>query len=318
MVPGGGGTSTMGDNLDRHLRGSRRVDLTGVAWERIHQHPLSAAEIRCLAYMMDIESHTMVFLRDLLATRVVEEPDLTAFPACWVYEELWHGGALSRLLGEAGARLEPGMEPIPWNAPYPSRVARNRWVRDSLVVKSRMSRLGMVVGSTLFPEFPAVHMTWGAINELSTLTAYRRLAADPGNPVLADVLGRIVRDERRHYSFYRAEAQRRLAESGRARRLTRLALDRLWAIVGTGVRPLVETDFVVLHLFGDDEGLRLALEMDAAVQSLPGLDGLCLFDRARRDATRRRRGGQVPADDDRRRRRTRSPSRGSGGMVFQR
>jgi hypothetical protein len=40
---------------------------------------VTATEARCLAYMMDIESHTVVYLRDLLATRAVLEPDVTAF-----------------------------------------------------------------------------------------------------------------------------------------------------------------------------------------------------------------------------------------------
>lgn len=56
---------------------------------------------------MDIESHTVVFLRDLLSTRAVLEPGVTAFLSCWVYEELWHGEAFSRFLGEAGYELGP-------------------------------------------------------------------------------------------------------------------------------------------------------------------------------------------------------------------
>lgn len=54
-------------DLDRYLRASKRVDLSDVSWERIRDHPLSEAEARCLAYMMDIETHTVIFLRDLLA-----------------------------------------------------------------------------------------------------------------------------------------------------------------------------------------------------------------------------------------------------------
>jgi hypothetical protein len=71
-------------DLDRYLRASKRVDLSGVAWDRVGEHPLSEAEARCLAYMMDIETHTVIFLRDLLATRAASEPDVTAFLACWV------------------------------------------------------------------------------------------------------------------------------------------------------------------------------------------------------------------------------------------
>jgi rubrerythrin len=275
-------------NLDRHLRGSRRLDLTGVDWEHIRDHPLDAGELRCLVYMMDIESHTMVFLRDLLATRAVEDPRLTSFLAAWCYEELWHGEAFSRFLGEAGVDVEPDRERPRWDDPYPSRVERNVVVRRSLRAHGYVSHIASLVGSAFSPDFPAVHMAWGAVNELSTRTAYERLIARTSNPVLADLLHRVVRDERRHYSFYRVEAERRLAASASARRLTRFALRRLWSIVGTGVRPQAETDFVVVHLFGDADGLRAARAMDAAVDGFPGLRGLGLFERARTEALGRR------------------------------
>lgn len=282
-------------NLDRHLRGSRRLDLAGVAWERIPDYPLSVEEKRCLAYMMDIESHTMVFLRDLLCTRATQDAQLSAFLACWVYEELWHGEALSRFLGHAGVRLEPEAEMPRWDASYPSRIARIGRIRAGAGGrKSRLSRHGIALASRLIGGLPAVHMVWGAINELSTLTAYERLVARTANPILADLLTRIVRDERRHYSFYRIEADRRLSDDARARRLTRVTLDRCWAIVGTGVRPLAETDFVVLHLFGTDDGLSAARDMDRTVDGFPGLSGLRLFERARAAALSRA-GGCAPA-----------------------
>jgi len=80
--------STSEFDLDRYLRASKRVALSGVEWPRIRDHVLTGAEARCLTYMMDIESHTVVFLRDLLATRASVEPEVTAFLSCWVYEEL--------------------------------------------------------------------------------------------------------------------------------------------------------------------------------------------------------------------------------------
>jgi hypothetical protein len=69
-------------DLDRYLRASKRVDLTGLRWDRIKDTPLPVEEARVLAYMMDIESHTVIFLRDLLATRAAFEPDVTAFLSC--------------------------------------------------------------------------------------------------------------------------------------------------------------------------------------------------------------------------------------------
>jgi rubrerythrin len=266
-----------------------------VAWERISDHPLSTAETRCLTYMMDIESHTMVFMRDLLATRAAMDAQLTAFLACWAYEELWHGEALSRFLGEAGLRLAPDPDIPGWDDPYPSRVARIARIRAGALARGRVSHHGVALASRLFGGFPATHMAWGAINELSTLTAYGILLHRTSNPVLADLLARIMRDEKRHYSYYRVEADRRLSADGLARRVTRVALDRSWAVVGTGVRPLKETDFVVLHLFGDgDDGLRAVHAMDRTVDGLPGLHGLRLFQRARAAAISRA-GSALPA-----------------------
>jgi hypothetical protein len=94
-------------DLDRYLRASKRVDLSGVEWDLVRMTPLLEDHARCLTYMMDIETHTAVFLRDLLATRAGFDPDVTAFLSCWAYEEVWHGEAFSRFLGEAGYKLGP-------------------------------------------------------------------------------------------------------------------------------------------------------------------------------------------------------------------
>jgi hypothetical protein len=41
--------------------------------------------------MMDIESHTIIYLRDPLSTRVVRDNEVTAFRSCWACELV--GGA---------------------------------------------------------------------------------------------------------------------------------------------------------------------------------------------------------------------------------
>jgi rubrerythrin len=274
-------------DLDRYLRASKRVDLSGVRWDRIPDHPLPVGEARCLAYMMDIESHTVIFLRDLLATRAAFEPDVTAFLSCWVYEELWHGEAFSRFLGEAGYRLAPDGERAWGDAPYPTRLGRNSWIRRRLSSKGYWSHLGTLLGSALYREFVALHMTWGAVNELCTLTGYHRLIAMTRHPILVELLSRIIKDERRHFAFYRSQARMRLARNARARRFTRWAVEHLWAPVGTGVRPQQETDFVVAFLFGDKDGLESAREMDGVIGQLPGFAGTRIHERARSEALRR-------------------------------
>jgi rubrerythrin len=274
-------------DLDRYLRASKRVDLTGLGWDRIKDHPLPVAEARVLAYMMDIESHTVIFLRDLLATRAAFDPGVTAFLSCWAYEELWHGEAFSRFLGEAGYRLPPDGERTWSDAPYPSRVARNTWIRRRIGAKGYASHVATLAAAAMIKDFVALHMTWGAVNELSTLQGYHRVIARTEHPVLVDLLERVIKDERRHFAFYRAQARLRLARSRQAQRVTRWALEHQWAPVGTGVRPQAETDFAVVTLFGDEAGMAVAKEMDETLGRLPGLDGISVYRDALREAMRR-------------------------------
>jgi hypothetical protein len=143
------------------------------------------------------------------------------------------------------------------------------------------------LGSALFRDFVAVHMTWGAVNELGTLTGYHRIIAKTEHPVLIQLLQAIIKDERRHFAFYRAQARMRLARSKQARTITRWALEHLWAPVGTGVRPQPETDFVIHSLFGDAEGVIAVKEMEDTLGELPGLQGSRFLSDALEVAARR-------------------------------
>ena len=282
-----------GFDLDRYLRASKKVELSDLSWDRIGDHPVTVAEARCLAYMMDIESHTVIFLRDLLATRAAFEPDITAFLSCWVYEELWHGEAFSRFLGEAGFATEPDDERSRWDDPYPSKVGRNSWIRRKMGAKGYAAHIGTLLGSAFVKEFPALHMAWGAVNEFSTLTGYHRLIAKTQHPVMIDLLERVIKDERRHYAFYRNQAVLRLERSPRARRVVRWAMEHVWAPVGTGVRPQAETDFVVAYLMGDEDGFEVATAMDETISEIPGLENTHLIADSVREAIGRI--GPLPA-----------------------
>ncbi len=275
-------------DLDRFIRTSGRVDLSTVEWDRVNEHPLTPLEVRVLTYMMDIESHTVIFLRDILATRAAYDAKVTAFLSCWNFEELWHGEAFSRLLGEAGIEIPPDPEPVDADSPYPTRRRRNRALRERLGGRGYLSHMGTLVGSVIADrDFVAIHMTWGAVNELTTLTAYHRMIAKTENEPLRQVLQAIIKQERRHFAFYRAQARMRLSSSARARRLVRWAMEHLWAPVGTGVRPRSETDLIVAYLFNDPDGLVALKEMDMTIADLPGLEGSHYLTRAARDAAAR-------------------------------
>jgi len=269
--------------LDRYLRASKKLDLTGIDFDRVSEHPLSSAEIRCLTYMMDIEAHTVIYLRDLLSTKAANDPDVTAFLSLWVYEEFWHGEALGHFLRAAGVT-------------YPAR--RTTTIREyASAGKAVVNGLKMLAGKVI-GDFVSVHMTWGAMNEISTLAGYQRMIARTQHPILVDLLGRIIKDERRHFAFYYNQARTRLEGNRRAQRLVRWALGAFWTPVGTGVRPLEETDFVVCRLFGDDDGLTAVRDMEREMSKLPGLGGMRLMRRARSRALRRagvtKRGARLP------------------------
>jgi hypothetical protein len=193
----------------------------------------------------------------LLSTRAVDDPEIVAFLARWFYEETSHGRALARFLDAAGHPVAPRRRSV---EPFAERVRT-----------FATARLG-----SLWPDFVAVHMTWGAINELTTLMGYKRLAIVAGHPILADLLARIVRDESRHFAFYYRQAARRLA-TPRTARIVRHLVARFWAPVGSGVQPDAETRFLAEFLFAGDHGRSAAATIDATVRRLPGFDELPLL-----------------------------------------
>jgi hypothetical protein len=256
----------MRSDIERYKQQVRRLDLAGVDMAAFHDDPLPAPVLRCLRYMHDVEHHTVCYVRDLLVTSAHQDPALTTFLTLWSYEELWHGEAIGQVLaahGEAagGARIAPLRRRLGW--------------------PDRLSPLLHSLGSTLAGEsFPAVHMTWGAVNEWTTQAGYARLAELAGHPVLGELLNRIMRQEGRHIVFYAGEAQRRLTGDRKAQRLVRTALRHLWRPVGAGVMPRSEVVFMINTLFGDDRGRAMAQRIDQRVARLPGLDGLHLVERA--------------------------------------
>jgi hypothetical protein len=240
---------------------SARLETGDLDFTSFRDRPLPAEALRCLRYMHDVESHTVCYLRDLLVTRAHRDPDITSFLTLWNYEEFWHGDAIGRVL--AAHDEEVGT----------SRIAA---LRQRLPTADRWRPVGFQVASALTPHLTAVHMTWGAVNEWTTQAAYARLARLADHPTLSVLLRRIMKQEGRHIDFYATEANGRLAGSRTAQRLTRWALRRFWAPVGSGVVPEEEVDFLRTYLFGGADGRTLAERIDRRVDRLPGLEGLHL------------------------------------------
>jgi hypothetical protein len=253
--------------LDEYKQRTDRLRIDDLDFGVFRDEPLDADTLRCLRYMHDVEFHTVCYLRDLLLTPAHHDPEITTFLTFWNFEEFWHGEALGRVLdahGEVSGEI---------------RVAR---VRERLGWRDRIRpTLTTLSSATVGRAYVAVHMTWGVINEWSTQAGYARLAARANHPLLGELLSRIMKQEGRHIDFYGSEAEKRLAESSKARKVTRFALKHFWAPVGTGVMPDSESRFLINHLFAGDEGLTVAERIDRRIDRLPGLADLHLATTAR-------------------------------------
>jgi hypothetical protein len=251
-------------HLEKHLDNSKALDFDGIRWDEIKAHPLSDDEVFILTYFMDVEANTIIYLKELLSTPVAFDPEVQAFLCTWVYEEFFHGHALRRFLTEYGVDLST------------SRIAD---VQQSKSLWHHIRLLGQTAISKLAGRhFIGVHMAWGAANELLTVEGYARIAEKTKHPVLRELLGRIMKDERRHFAFYFKEAQRRLEEKP-ARRLTSTLLRRFFEPVGADIRDLDSVDKVALLLFDDAAGLDVIARCDEKIGQLPGLEDFHVFSR---------------------------------------
>jgi hypothetical protein len=246
-----------------------RLKTDDLDFDLFRTQPLDPNVLRCLSYMHDIEYQTVLYARELLVTPAWKDPQFTAFLTLWNYEEYWHGEAIGRVLAlhDWPAHDERLVEMRRFNKRYLFWSPAIFWLLGHGVRK-----------------FPAVHMTWGAINEWTANAAYNRLSRVADHPVLTELLGRIMRQEGRHAAYYASYARDLLAEDRRAQRVTKWFLRHQWAPVGNGDVPKIETSFATAYLFGGGEGMELIDRIEERIDSLPGLGGLNLVRTAIRSA----------------------------------
>jgi len=247
-------------DVDAWVARSGALDLTGIDWADVPRHAVPADAIRTLLYMQDIESHTIVYLRSLLATRAIDDPEVATFLACWLHEETFHGLALARFLDAAG-------HPVPARPRPHGQESFAQWLEARATA----------VLSRAWGDFCAVHMTWGAINELTTLTGYLRLKTVTHHPVLSELLERIMRDESRHFFFYYRQAEQRLRRPGAAS-VARFLVDHFWGPVGSGVGRPGELEFMGTYLFEGEEGRAAVRKVDETIRRLPGFESVQLLE----------------------------------------
>jgi rubrerythrin len=245
-------------DIDKFIEKSGPLDLSGIDWSKAKEQPLSESELRCIHYMLDIETYTIAYLRDLVNSKAIEQDaDMAEFIACWAYEEAFHSRALGRFLKEAGVPLDPNRKP---SYQRPERFSET--FRD----------LGASILSRIFPDFTTVYLTWGAIQELTTLNGYNNVARKSKNEILVEVLRRIMKDEARHFGFYYNKAMRRLSDSPKAQSLTSFMVKTFWRPVGSGIKTDEDVAFIIAYAFGDEQGQEAVRRIDNTISKLPGLE----------------------------------------------
>lgn len=259
-------------DLEKYLSNSRKLDISDLDLSQAAQYPISESEIRCLTYMMDIESHTIVYLQAILSTCAIEDPQTTAFLSCWAYEEFFHGHTLKRFLSAVGHSYpEDRMTQIQ------KRTSTMEWLKN----------LGANFVCRLSKHFHGAYLTYGAISELSTLEGYGVLARRTENPILAEILRRMAKDERRHFSFYFNKAKIEL-QARTAQRLTSFIIKNFWLPVGGGVKPEQEVDWILTYILNGEGGQEVAHRIDAQIARLPGMEWFDRLSRSREESLSRR------------------------------
>jgi rubrerythrin len=215
-----------------------------------------------LRYISDTETHTILYMRDLLAGYTARDPEITTFLGIWVYEECWHGRAIDRFLTEVG--YPPGPD-------HYTQVTEGSAFRETVEAV-----IGQLIAS-MTPKFVATHMTWGAINELTAAATYQAIERRTANPVLATLCQRLAKQERKHFSFYYHQAERRLADDRAAQRLCRFAVRNFWDIVGSGVGNDAALLYLSATLFGDEASRRPLAEAEETIATLPGMSWFAMI-----------------------------------------
>jgi hypothetical protein len=256
----------MRTTIDSYKARAGRLNLEGIEFDDFRARPLPEEALRSLRYMHDVEHHTVCYLRDLLLTPAHQDPVITSFLSCWVFEEMWHGEAIGHVLEAHGEQA---------GTPRIAALRHGHRRREAVTTLS-------TIASAAFSgrAFIALHMTWGAINEWTTQAGYARLSERAGHPTLRELLRRIMKQEGGHIDFYASEAARRLSASAKAQQLTRFALKHWWRPVGSGVMPIREVGFLVDYLFHGEKGRHTLERIDRRVDLLPGQQDLHLLTRA--------------------------------------
>jgi rubrerythrin len=252
-------------DIDRMMDSSGKVDLSDIRWDDVPKYPITAEGLRAIRYFLRTESSTFFYVKTLLKTRAAyAEPDIAPFICAWMYEEEFHGRAFQRFLRAYGQ--PPGRD-------------ERALMFERRAIGERIDEISQTTLCRVFPSrWPAVHMVWGVIQEFTTYHGYLSLIERVNHPVLNEICDRIMRQELRHFAFYRAQAVKRLEGDRITQKIVNGALRLGWTPVGDGMNERAEVLHALRFLFDGREGSVIP-EIERRIQQVPGLEWFDLFTR---------------------------------------
>lgn len=216
--------------------------LSTIPWDEVKKHEINEKFIPVLFYMRDVERLTEVYYKELLATPSGRSHYVRRFIDKWSTEEPVHGETLNRFLEELGyPSEEKWFEKVKKDIPFSYKVS---------------SRIASATANMFGSRFTPVHMTLGAIHEMTTLNGYRRLWENANHPVLTYILRSIAREEASHVFMYSTIARIHLEKSHFRQKLTDYIIKKFWTPVGQGSKRETDTNYVIKTLFAGEEGLK--------------------------------------------------------------
>jgi hypothetical protein len=238
----------------RTAQGTFRSELD---FDAITASGLGTDAIRLLRLLRDLERTTMQRMRNVLVTATHKDARVTAFLTTWAFEKFWIADALDAVLEATGDDLHSSEK-----AGGLRRAVKERQERRGPIARA-------IAGNIAGPQIVAAHVTTGLIDEWITQVAYRRLEELAGDLNL--VVDRILELKDRHIRFLTEEAQRRLAASPRASKLTRNAIKQAVWPIGAVERSDDDRTFFEQIVFGGPGGVVEASRIQVLVAALPGL-----------------------------------------------
>lgn len=269
------------DWFDRQPRALTDKFIDEIEWHNVREYPFDERFIPVLLYMRDVETLTDMYWQELRRTPTGRDPVISKFMERWGVEEVTHGEVLNRFLNELGHKTSDD-----WQRQIRRRVS-NFYHANTFLLTSLTNLIG--------DKFTATHMTFGAVHEMTTAQAYRRMIDLAEHPVLTHILKGVIREESAHTQFYWSMARLELRKNTAAQKLARKVIEHFYYPVGQGSLEKHRTQYAVSTLFRDEPGLDVIdTTVTKRVQQLPGFSGVTAITERIADICRRQ--FPVPAD----------------------